>query len=119
MTTSPERGVEETHNTREWIEEIEHQAKQHIASLLGYLQQIHDSGQYRCAEIELEKVLENVELLTKTHHQELQKARENERENINNWAQYTFAYQPSVLKEWEAMYYRMTQDQSELDQTNK
>ena len=74
MTTSPERGVEETHNTREWIEEIEHQAKQHIAKLLGYLQQIHDSGQYRCAEIELEKVLENVELLTKTLHQELQKA---------------------------------------------
>ena len=40
--------------------EFNHQINIHTARLLGYLQQIHDSGQCRCAEIELETILQLV-----------------------------------------------------------
>lgn len=71
------QGVTHIHPTPtiDSVVEIEHRINTHAARLFGYLQQIHDSGQYRCAEMELEKVLENVELLTtlsqqQSHHKD-------------------------------------------------
>ena len=66
------------------VEEIEHQFKKHTASLLAYLQQIRDTGQYKCAEIELEHLISLFTSLTTRHQEETKKAVKKELEEILN-----------------------------------
>ena len=68
MTTSPERGVEETHNTREeLIKEL-----RMVANMINMCERI----QWGRETTLMDKAADMLE----THHQELQKARESERE---------------------------------------
>ena len=63
-------------------EEIKHQFNIKVAKLLRYLQQIQDTGQYKCAEIELSLLAELFDSVITEKDKELQKAREEERREV-------------------------------------
>ncbi len=73
MTTSPERGVEETHNTREGIEALVIQLRT-VANMINMGEKIRWAQETT--------LMDQAADLLETHHQELQKAREEERERI-------------------------------------